>query len=69
MTPDLLGRPLNEALRILAENNQKGQVVYTAAPIRGCTAEPRSGEERVVAVRGETLIVSVFKTKIQNEDR
>ncbi|MBO2517203.1 MAG: hypothetical protein CW338_08045 [Clostridiales bacterium] len=66
--PDLLGRPLKEALRVLEENGREGQVVYTAAPIRGGGKAVRDGEERVVAVRGDTLIVSTFKTQV-NEER
>ena len=51
-----LGLPLGQALSLCNEENVSLRVVYT-----GERSEDPSYTARVVAVRGDTLIVSLFK--------
>ena len=68
---DLTGLTIEKALQYLLQEGIQGQVVYTSAPVSNrkadFSAESTEREERVIARRGNTLIVSRFSTILKEE--
>ena len=69
MTTSLLGRRVDEALKIMEENGIQGQVQYTSAPVSNHPENRTERESRVVAVRGNVLIAAFFNTRINMEKK
>ena len=67
MTGNILGKPYDEALRALAQ--QEGIAVNeTAAPSRGAAASPREGTLHVVRVTPGEWVVASFPVGLPRKD-
>ena len=57
---NIIGLPLDTALQIYADKGLTPQVIFTRSPKDNPSAEHRA--PRVIAIRGDSLIVAFFST-------